>query len=94
MYCSCGGIVAGAAGNQRAADVGLALEDADRRVEIPAGPVKTRRRRHLDVGCGAWLRPVGNIGPLRADELRRGKQRGGYEEDSVGLFHDGVARRM
>ena len=44
------GVVGGAPSCQRAANVGLALEYADRRLIDPARPVKVGRRRHLDMG--------------------------------------------
>src|ERR1019366_6370865 len=56
------GIVAGAAGSKRGADVGLALKHADRRIEIPARPVEIRGRRYLSVRGGTRQRPIGYDG--------------------------------
>ena len=58
------GIVTGAAGDDWATDVGLALEEADGGVESFGGAVEVGWRRDLRVGCGAGLSPVG-YGGLR-----------------------------
>ena len=54
-----GGVVTGAARHQSAANVRLALEDADRRIEVLARPVEVRGWRHLHVVCGTRLSPSG-----------------------------------
>ncbi len=71
---TCTGIVTGAARQQRAANVRLALKQADRGVEIFAGAVKVGRWRDLDMVGGTRLRPHrhggGGVGCLRLEQIQ------------------------
>ena len=92
------GVVTGAARQQRAANVGLALKQADRRVEIPAGPVKIRRRRDLDMIGRTGLRPRRHdgcgVGGLRAEQIRLDTKCQGQQRESENEFHNEVKLLM
>ena len=81
------GLVTGTAGYQRAADVRLAVEDADGRVKILAGPVKIRWRRHLRVRGGAGLRPGGDVVGLSAEQEWRGANYQDGEDSHWEIIH-------
>src|SRR5450631_739197 len=84
------GIVRSAAGHQRSANVGLAVEDADGRFEGNGGAVKVRGRGYLDVGRGTGQSPIRNLrrggGGLRGRQMWRGAEGDEEQEASAGKF--------
>ena len=65
------GVVGGAAGYEGAADVGLAVKDADGGIEGAGGAVKVGGRRHLDVCWRAGQSPIRYFGGGGSGRLRR-----------------------
>src|SRR5580698_3821405 len=92
------GIVARAAGNERAANIGLAVKNADGRVDRGAGAMEVCRRRNLRMGGRAGQGPVRHLrrggGLPVANDWSRAQQQGAQNSGSTNSGNTVDARSL